>query len=78
MFSSSAPSRAFKVHEFVAHTTEVLCMAVSPKTGQVLATGETTVRSTFGMSSLLKTFDLLGVTRQQWRAFALILMILLL
>ena len=39
MFSSSAPSRAFKVHEFVAHTTEVLCMAVSPKTGQVLATG---------------------------------------
>ena len=32
-------SGAFKVHEYVAHTTEVVSLAISPKTGQVLATG---------------------------------------
>lgn len=32
-------SSAFKVHEYVAHTTEVVSLAISPKTGQVLATG---------------------------------------
>lgn len=29
----------FKVHEYVGHTTEVVSLAISPKTGQVLATG---------------------------------------